>query len=400
MNVAEIMRLMVEERKRHEEEIAAERRRRDEEIVEERRRRDEEMAEERQARARETDERMRVLQTQVAALERLAEGAGGGETVTRRVSAAGKPNLTKLGENDDIEAYLRTFERMMSVFEVQRGQWAYMLAPQLTGKAQKAFAAMEDEAAGDYEALKAAILKRYGINEEAYRQRLRNIKKQTDESHRELATRTLETTRKWLQDYATREEVVEAVAIEQLLTGMPDDVRIWVRERKPQSCAHAGELADDYVQARKGVRVEANQRRDRRPGGSPSSSCYICGQPGHLSSACPRNKRHDEREGRRQEPPGAARTPQPTQRGGRTWEPRCYSCGRMGHVAMRCPSRALYGEEGTGVDTEARLQPERQLRRSGIVNGRFVRDIVLDTGCTRTLVHQRRSHRGRRSTER
>ena len=176
----------------------------------------------------------------------------------------GKPRLTKLGERDDIEAYRRTFERMMAVFEVERmmavfevermmavfeverGQWSYMLAQQLTGKAQKAFAALGDGAAGDYDALKAAILKRYGINEEAYRQRLRGLKKQSDESYRELATRAMETSTKWLQDYGTREEVIEALTTEQLLNEMPGELKMWVRERKPRTSALAGELADDW----------------------------------------------------------------------------------------------------------------------------------------------------------
>ena len=44
-----------------------------------------------------------------------------------------------------------------------------MLAFQLTGRAQKAFAAMGEDQ------LKAAILKRYNVNEEAYWQRLRGV---------------------------------------------------------------------------------------------------------------------------------------------------------------------------------------------------------------------------------
>ena len=152
-----MMRLMMDERKRYDNEITAERRRHDEEL-----------AEERQVRAREADERMNVMMRQMETLERLAAGAGVREPAARGGAlGVGKPRLTKLGERDDIEAYLRTFERMMAVFEVERGQWSYMLAPQLTGKAQKAFAALEDGAAGDYDALKAAILKRYGINEES-----------------------------------------------------------------------------------------------------------------------------------------------------------------------------------------------------------------------------------------
>ena len=173
MSVAEMMRLMMDERKRHDSEITAERERKEVELAAERRRHDEELAEERQARAREADERTNVMMRQMETLERLAAGTGVREpAVWGGALGVGKPRLTKLGERDDIEAYLRTFERMMAVFEVERGQWSYMLAPQLTGKAQKAFAALEDGAAGDYDALKAAILKRYGINEEAYRQRL------------------------------------------------------------------------------------------------------------------------------------------------------------------------------------------------------------------------------------
>ena len=229
MSVTEMMRLMMDERKRHDNEITAERERKKVELAAERRRHDEELAEERQARAREADERTNVMMRQMETLERLAAGAGVREPAARGGAlGVGKPRLMKLGERDDIEAYLRTFERMMAVFEVDRGQWSYMLAPQLTGKAQKAFAALEDGAAGDYDALKAAILKRYGINEEAYRQRLRGLKKQSDESYRELATRAMETSTKWLQDYGTREEVIEAVTTEQLLNEMPGELKMWV----------------------------------------------------------------------------------------------------------------------------------------------------------------------------
>ena len=63
-----------------------------------------------------------------------------------------KPKLTKLTEEDDVEAYLTTFEQMMAMFGVERTRWAYMLAPQLTGRAQKAFAAMGEDQAGNYTA--------------------------------------------------------------------------------------------------------------------------------------------------------------------------------------------------------------------------------------------------------
>ena len=75
--------------------------------------------------------------------------------------------LTKLTDQDDIEAYLTVFKRMMEAYEVAKPRWAFMLAPQLTGATD----------ASDYTAMKASILQRYDINElETYRQRLHAAK--------------------------------------------------------------------------------------------------------------------------------------------------------------------------------------------------------------------------------
>ena len=63
--------------------------------------------------------------------------------------AAGRPlgnvpqvKLVPLIEQDDIEAYLVTFERIMEAYKVLKDHWTYHLAPQLTGRAQQAFAAL------------------------------------------------------------------------------------------------------------------------------------------------------------------------------------------------------------------------------------------------------------------
>ena len=45
--------------------------------------------------------------------------------------------------------------------------------PQLVGKAQQAYAVLSPDDAKDYAILKKAILLRYDINEESYRQRFR-----------------------------------------------------------------------------------------------------------------------------------------------------------------------------------------------------------------------------------
>ena len=47
--------------------------------------------------------------------------------------------VAKMRENDDIEAYLTTFEWLMVAYQVKKDKWAFKLAPQLVGKAQQAY---------------------------------------------------------------------------------------------------------------------------------------------------------------------------------------------------------------------------------------------------------------------
>ncbi len=102
---------------------------------------------------------------------------------------------------------------------------------------------METEDAGDYEQLKAAVLKRYDINEESYRQRFRSIVKRAGQTNRELVARLSDLAGKWTQGCTSLEELKDLVVLEQLVNTLPEDVRIWVRERKPETSEKAGHAA-------------------------------------------------------------------------------------------------------------------------------------------------------------
>ena len=80
------------------------------------------------------------------------------------------------------------FERVMEGYGVDEARWAYKLAPYLTAKAQQAYVAMNRGEAEQYGEVKKAILRRYDINEETYRQRFRGAKRKDSESYVELAT--------------------------------------------------------------------------------------------------------------------------------------------------------------------------------------------------------------------
>lgn len=178
-NLTEMVKAMMEERMRHDEELAEERRERDRQLVEERNAR---------------EEQMRAFIHLVEGVTRPSNGREGGTTGNCDMGRDAKkaPKITKLSDDDDIEAYLTTFERLMTAHEIPRRRWSFELAPALTGRAQQAYAALEEAQANDYDQLKEEVLKRYDINEESYRQRFQTTRKGSQESYRELNIRMLE----------------------------------------------------------------------------------------------------------------------------------------------------------------------------------------------------------------
>ena len=105
--------------------------------------------------AEEGERRIREVRSQMEHLQGRRTAS-----IAPRTSSAEAIKLTRLGGKDDIEAYLTTFERIMEVNEVTKERWPFQLAPQLTGKAQQAYAALTPEDAKDYDAVKNAIFRR------------------------------------------------------------------------------------------------------------------------------------------------------------------------------------------------------------------------------------------------
>ena len=187
-----MLKLLVEDRRKREEEFDAERAR---------------MVEERQRRERETGKQMEELRAHLESLMKVVADSRKPEVVSQKRELSVK--LVPLTEKDDIEAYLVTFERIMAAHRVEKDCWSQYLAPQLTGRAQLAFAALPVDDSGDYDAIKLAILQRYDITEEAYRRRFRQATRGSGETNRELAVRLMDLLGKWLKECTSLEEVRE-----------------------------------------------------------------------------------------------------------------------------------------------------------------------------------------------
>ena len=168
-------------------------------MIEDRQKREAEIAEERCVREAQYNEERSLLMEQMGRLQKMVESKAApppGEIADGRSTL----RLSCLLDSDDIKSYLITFEKSMEAYEVDKKHWSFLLAPHLTGKAPQAFAAMAAEASKDYEELKAAILGRYNINEEIYRQRFRTRKLRNEEPPHELVTHLTDLATRWTKD--------------------------------------------------------------------------------------------------------------------------------------------------------------------------------------------------------
>ena len=128
-------------------------------------------------------------------------------------------------------------------------------------------------------------------------------------------------------------------------------------ERKPKTCLQAGEWLDEYEQAR---------RQDVRPL-KQRDNLFPAKEPGDVYG----NKEADPKNF------------QPEQRNPQRHLPRCYNCHKVGHVTSRCPRNAATFYGGRAKQSEVKRGHSSPCKL-GYVEGKEVKDIVLDTGAART----------------
>ena len=120
--------------------------------------------------------------------------------------------------------------------------------------------------------MKAAILRRYNINDEMYRQRFRSFRYKPGKTPTEMATRLTDLEQRWLKDCDTVEKVKDVVVKEKLLATLLEDFRMWAKERKPKTMGDATQLAEDYFQASTSPKTER----------VPTDPCPRFGVRGHF----------------------------------------------------------------------------------------------------------------------
>lgn len=84
------------------------------------------------------------------------------------------PKMLSIQQGEVIENYLWRFECLARTWRGPKEEWRYRLVPLLTGQALELYLAMDEEQADVYADLKEALLEKYNISPETYRQHFRS----------------------------------------------------------------------------------------------------------------------------------------------------------------------------------------------------------------------------------
>ena len=119
----------------------------------------------------------------------------------------------------------------------------------MIGKAREIYTQLGVEQSHHYETVKELILKGYELVPEAYRQNFRNCKKDSNQTHVELARNKEQLFDRWCcfkkidQNY---DKLRQLVLVEEFKRCIQSDVKTFLDEKQVETLEEAARLADDY----------------------------------------------------------------------------------------------------------------------------------------------------------
>ncbi|XP_048345122.1 zinc finger protein 391-like isoform X2 [Sphaerodactylus townsendi] len=149
---------------------------------------------------------------------------------------------------DDAKTFLSSFEQVAKACQWPKEEWVARLLPALSHETEQAFISLNDKDRRDYGKVKAAILQGDTLRREKQRQCFRHFCYQEAEGPRGAYSQLQELCNKWLRvENHTKEQILELLILEQLLSVLPTEIQSRVRESGPESCSQAVALAEEFL---------------------------------------------------------------------------------------------------------------------------------------------------------
>ena len=167
-----------------------------------------------------------------------------------------KAKLPKLpafcDSKDNMDAYLKRFERFDANANWPVENWTTNLSALLQGKALDDYSRLSPEEAKNYEKLRDALLNRCQLTEEGFRQKFRTSKQETGETAGLFVIRLKNYLSRWTEVGKVLESfegLRDLLLREQFLAVSNKNLVLFLKERKIKSVNEMTELAEQYMEA-------------------------------------------------------------------------------------------------------------------------------------------------------
>ncbi|XP_061190531.1 uncharacterized protein LOC133198457 [Saccostrea echinata] len=168
---------------------------------------------------------------------------------------------------DDMDSYLRRFERYAESQKWPKLTWATNLSALLKGKALDVYALLPSEEALDYDKLKLALLKRYDLTEDRFKRKFRSSRPEEGANSKVYSR------------YGSFSNQYREARLANTLTFTSDKSSEFRPQKKDRhdNDSHRNNKGERKYQAKSSF-IPKSERR-----------CYVCHKIGHIASEC-RNK--------------------------------------------------------------------------------------------------------------
>lgn len=156
--------------------------------------------------------------------------------------------FSKMGADDDPEAFLSTFESAATRALWPKEQWAMRVAPFLSEEAYAIYQSLPFYTAEDYDQLKEALLDHTSMIEETYRKKFRSVAFTAGSKPSMVAHRLQDLGRRWLKpEIRSPDDILERIIIEQFIKILPVQAGEWLTQQHVRTLDRAVQLVEGYL---------------------------------------------------------------------------------------------------------------------------------------------------------
>ncbi|GFO13362.1 gypsy retrotransposon integrase-like protein 1 [Plakobranchus ocellatus] len=163
-----------------------------------------------------------------------------------------RPKIPPLPDPSQVDLYLERFERHATAFGWPESEWASCLSNLLQDEALSIFLSLSPAEGSDYQAVKRALLQRFGCDRNGFRSKFLSVKPQEAEDFGTFINRAMRYFDRWveLSGVSTLEGLSYLVCLEIALQACDEDFVAYVKDHSPSDMVALKTVASAYMYAR------------------------------------------------------------------------------------------------------------------------------------------------------